>query len=1056
MIELNADQQAVVNDRNGARSVIAGPGSGKTSTIVSFINGLINSGISASDIRAVTFSKEMAQGLEKRVRVKGIVSTFHSLGYLICSETERKPVEPELRYRLMCKLVRKWSLDYKELDAFIAQMRRMHVTPDEAVNGMNDFDYGLARGFADYENTRLNEGWMDFDCQPPDTQITMATGEKKRMVDVVVGDFVLSWNRRNQTSRKREISGISKHKYIGPLVGVRCAQKQTYTTPNHWFWAKFNERAKKQYAVYLMWKSGLGFRVGQCKFFSRGYSNWTTRMKHQNADKMWVLSVTENYYEALTRESELSVMYGLPQTVFTGMRGYPTPLAIERIFKAAISNNGLNCLADHGLRWDRPLIEKHEKMQQWTRKEGGFIKVAACNLIPEIMSVPADGEITEITRKNYEGYVYGLSVDTDHTYVADGLVTGNSMLADAIQMLERPDVRRRWQPRYLIVDEAQDTDDLQWRMMQLMSEKHGNITVVGDPNQCQPAGTLVRTAAGAMPIECLETGDHILSWTKEDQRIYIRSPRKITAAKRFYRGDMLTIHSGESHTQMTPNHYVWTRFTSKAFEQKPHFVYLMWRPDLGFRVGTSQVRRNRSGGCFLTMRARQEKAEKMWILQFCASKQEAEIWEEMTSLRYRIPECMFHPYAGIKKTTEQIAMIFECADPNGGYQCLRDHHLLFSDPIFSKEKAHNFRGYFKTVAANLVPHLMLLPTEEINGSAPVWRIDREPFCGTVYSLDVEKDHTYVADGIPVGNCIYSFRGAKPDNITNFQQWFPNGKIFYLGRNYRSTKSIVKFVRENTPADTPKELLDRMIAARTAQGAAIGLKMYWTDDGEAESALKLSQRDPLNSIILARTNHTIGLLERLCNQYKLRYHLLGKSGLWKQNEVRRAVEALKSYPTLSSKSAFDLILPTLESKYAVEDRTERDNDALANLQTLRLIGKDFATAREFMVYANKMMHRKNDPRGVSISTVHQAKGGEWKNVFLIGVNAKGFPHPKGDPKEEERIYFVALSRAIDMLRISFSGTPSPYLRKYLTDEILDKLRESATEVDRLQEQHQHFV
>ena len=152
----------------------------------------------------------------------------------------------------------------------------------------------------------------------------------------------------------------------------------------------------------------------------------------------------------------------------------------------------------------------------------------------------------------------------------------------------------------------------------------------------------------------------------------------------------------------------------------------------------------------------------------------------------------------------------------------------------------------------------------------------------------------------------------------------------------------------------------------------------------------------------------------------------------------------------------MALPGLEAKYAVDDRTERDNDALENLKTLRLIGKDFRTAREFCVYANKMMHRRNDPKGVSISTCHQAKGGEWKNVFVIGASAKQFPHPKGDPREEKRIWFVAISRAIDNLRISFAGTPSPYLRRYLTDDILDKLREKAEEVDHLQAQHKLFT
>ena len=126
MIDLNVDQQEVVQDPDGARSVIAGPGSGKTATMVRLIDDLLNSGIPASDIRAVTFSNEMAKALEARVKVKGIVSTFHSLGYLICSEVSRKPVEHEIRYRLMCRLCNKWNIEYKELDGFIGDVVRCH------------------------------------------------------------------------------------------------------------------------------------------------------------------------------------------------------------------------------------------------------------------------------------------------------------------------------------------------------------------------------------------------------------------------------------------------------------------------------------------------------------------------------------------------------------------------------------------------------------------------------------------------------------------------------------------------------------------------------------------------------------------------------------------------------------------------------------------------------------------------------------------------------------------------------------------------------------------
>jgi len=319
----------------------------------------------------------------------------------------------------------------------------------------------------------------------------------------------------------------------------------------------------------------------------------------------------------------------------------------------------------------------------------------------------------------------------------------------------------------------------------------------------------------------------------------------------------------------------------------------------------------------------------------------------------------------------------------------------------------------------------------------------------------EKHGNITVVGDP-NQAIYTWRGAHPENITHFERWFPGGKYFYLGRNYRSTQTIVNFVRENAPRDCPKELLEKMLPARSTVGAPIGLKMYWTDDAEAESALALAVADPLNSIILARTNRMIGALERICNRHSIRYHLLGKSGFWKQNEIRKAVEKLKDYPNLLVPAAMSLVMPSVEAHYAVDDRTDRDNDALENLQVLKEIGKGFPSTKEFCVYANKMMHRRNDPRGVTISTVHQAKGGEWKNVFIIGAKAGMMPHKNGDDGEEARIWFVAVSRAIDTLRISFAGTPSKYVRRYLTDEITKKLEDAAHEVEHIQAQTKLFA
>src|ERR1700682_2901212 len=146
MLTLDSDQLHIASTPAGARSIVAGPGSGKSNTMVELIRSVLDSGVSASDVKAITFSKAMGAALEKKIGVKGIVSTFHSLGYLICSETERKPVEPELRHRLMCKLIRKWGLDYKELDHFIARMRRANISPTACIES-GEHDYGKASAY---------------------------------------------------------------------------------------------------------------------------------------------------------------------------------------------------------------------------------------------------------------------------------------------------------------------------------------------------------------------------------------------------------------------------------------------------------------------------------------------------------------------------------------------------------------------------------------------------------------------------------------------------------------------------------------------------------------------------------------------------------------------------------------------------------------------------------------------------------------------------------------------------------------------------------------------
>src|SRR5919198_145075 len=62
----------------------------------------------------------------------------------------------------------------------------------------------------------------------------------------------------------------------------------------------------------------------------------------------------------------------------------------------------------------------------------------------------------------------------------------DDLLMLTVEVLERfPEARERWQKafRYVLVDEYQDTNHAQYRLLQILAEKHRNVCAVGDPDQ---------------------------------------------------------------------------------------------------------------------------------------------------------------------------------------------------------------------------------------------------------------------------------------------------------------------------------------------------------------------------------------------------------------------------------------------------------------------------------------------------------------------------------------------------------------------------------------------
>lgn len=98
-----------------------------------------------------------------------------------------------------------------------------------------------------------------------------------------------------------------------------------------------------------------------------------------------------------------------------------------------------------------------------------------------------------------------------------------------------------------------------------------------------------------------------------------------------------------------------------------------------------------------------------------------------------------------------------------------------------------------------------------------------------------------------------------------------------------------------------------------------------------------------------------------------------------------------------------------------------SDKEESIDSLMIAARGFKSIEQFLTYISivKENQRKNDD-GVTLTTVHSAKGLEWKICFVIGVTDSNYPHKmlaSEDKDEELRLLFVAMGRAKDRLFIS---------------------------------------
>ncbi|ETI91570.1 MAG: ATP-dependent DNA helicase PcrA [Clostridium butyricum DORA_1] len=166
---------------------------------------------------------------------------------------------------------------------------------------------------------------------------TMVSTENKdvEIEKLMKEDLVRVASGNGETSLLK-ISDINKKKYCGKIVKITTKNNRVIkATPNHISFGKISLEEYKYY-VYLMYKSGFGYRIGQTSSVrsrdDRDASGLAVRLNGEQADKMWIIKVCDTKGDATYYEQYYSVKYGIPTIVFNS-RGRNITISQEQIEK---------------------------------------------------------------------------------------------------------------------------------------------------------------------------------------------------------------------------------------------------------------------------------------------------------------------------------------------------------------------------------------------------------------------------------------------------------------------------------------------------------------------------------------------------------------------------------------------------------------------------------------------------------------------------------------------------------------------------------------------------
>lgn len=162
--------------------------------------------------------------------------------------------------------------------------------------------------------------------------------------------------------------------------------------------------------------------------------------------------------------------------------------------------------------------------------------------------------------------------------------------------------------------------------------------------------------------------------------------------------------------------------------------------------------------------------------------------------------------------------------------------------------------------------------------------------------------------------IYSWRGAKPQNLVLLGQDFPNLRLIKLEQNYRSTSRILRAA--NILIANNPHVYDKSLFSEIPDGEKLKVILANNEDHEAEKVTAeiiahkfLNRTEYRDYAILYRGNHQSRLIEKSLMQNRVPYKLSGGTSFFARAEIKDIMAYLRVLVNPDDDNAFLRIVNT---------------------------------------------------------------------------------------------------------------------------------------------------